>query len=210
MPGPAMMTPKVESVAPDQFDLKTGTLIIGAGACGLVAALSASFTPSEVALGPRRIPQTAYASGSIGTSDTIRIQRFLGVGARWTAVGRPWRASWGPLGPPVTSCAGTPATMVGTSGPDVITGTPGRDVISALGGADLIYGNTDSDTILSAVPSSRPALNWTSNPIAWPRFRVLAVHRKRQLIFSGSPMVSTRCMAACRLWRPGPTWPIGR
>ncbi len=48
MPGPAMMTPKVEDVPPDRFDLKIGTLIIGAGACGLVAALSASEAGQDV------------------------------------------------------------------------------------------------------------------------------------------------------------------
>ena len=46
-----------------------------------------------------------------------------------------------------TSCAGTPATIVGTSGSDTINGTEGADVISGLAGNDTINGLGDADII---------------------------------------------------------------
>lgn len=45
------------------------------------------------------------------------------------------------------TCAGEPATIVGTSGADVLNGTPGRDVIVGLGGADVIRGRAGADLI---------------------------------------------------------------
>jgi len=45
------------------------------------------------------------------------------------------------------TCAGLPATIVGTVGPDVINGTPGDDVIVGLSGPDTIYGYGGDDTI---------------------------------------------------------------
>jgi len=44
-------------------------------------------------------------------------------------------------------CAGLPATIVGTAGPDVLTGTDGLDVIAALGGDDRIDGRGGIDAI---------------------------------------------------------------
>ncbi len=81
MQGPAMMTPKVEDVPPDRFDLKTGTLIIGAGACGLVAALSASEAGQEVLVieaDPVPSGSTALSAGLIPAADT-KIQRTAGI-----------------------------------------------------------------------------------------------------------------------------------
>ncbi len=81
MPVPAMMTPKVESVAPDQFDLKTGTLIIGAGACGLVAALSASEAGQDVLVieaDPVPSGSTALSAGLIPASGT-KVQQAAGI-----------------------------------------------------------------------------------------------------------------------------------
>lgn len=52
-----------------------------------------------------------------------------------------------PLAARAVTCAGQPATIVGTSGPDVINGTPGDDVIAAFGGADVIHGRGGSDLI---------------------------------------------------------------
>lgn len=49
------------------------------------------------------------------------------------------------------TCAGEPATIVGTRGPDVINGTPGRDVIVALGGADVIHGRAGPDLICAGL-----------------------------------------------------------
>ncbi len=81
MQGPAMMTPKVEDVPPDRFDLKTGTLIIGAGACGLVAALSASEAGQEVLVieaDPVPSGSTALSAGLIPAADT-KIQQASGI-----------------------------------------------------------------------------------------------------------------------------------
>ncbi len=47
------------------------------------------------------------------------------------------------------TCAGQPATLLGTAGPDVINGTPGDDVIVSFGGADVIHGRGGSDLICS-------------------------------------------------------------
>jgi len=45
------------------------------------------------------------------------------------------------------SCAGRPATIVGSSGADRLTGTPGTDVIAALGGNDRVSGLAGNDVI---------------------------------------------------------------
>ncbi|MDP9068014.1 MAG: hypothetical protein M3N53_06675 [Actinomycetota bacterium] len=45
------------------------------------------------------------------------------------------------------TCAGLPATMVGTAGPDRLDGGPGDDVIVALGGGDVITGKGGRDVI---------------------------------------------------------------
>ena len=45
------------------------------------------------------------------------------------------------------TCKGQPATIVGTSGPDVLKGTPGPDVIAALGGDDVVHGRNGDDLI---------------------------------------------------------------
>lgn len=45
------------------------------------------------------------------------------------------------------TCAGFPATIVGTEGNDNIVGTTGRDVIVGLGGADVIRGLSGADII---------------------------------------------------------------
>ncbi len=81
MQGPAMMTPKVEDVPPDRFDLKTGTLIIGAGACGLVAALSASEARQDVlVIEADLVPSgsTALSAGLIPAAGT-KIQQAAGI-----------------------------------------------------------------------------------------------------------------------------------
>ncbi len=81
MQGPAMMTPKVEDIPPDRFDLKTGTLIIGAGACGLVAALSATEAGQEVLVieaDPVPSGSTALSAGLIPAADT-KIQQAAGI-----------------------------------------------------------------------------------------------------------------------------------
>jgi Tol biopolymer transport system component len=51
------------------------------------------------------------------------------------------------LGDTTPTCAGKPATIVGTGGDDVITGTPGSDVIVAGAGNDTIHGAAGNDTI---------------------------------------------------------------
>jgi len=49
--------------------------------------------------------------------------------------------------PPIASCAGQPATIVGTSGDDAISGTKGDDVIDGLGGNDVIEGGPGDDCL---------------------------------------------------------------
>jgi len=52
-----------------------------------------------------------------------------------------------PPNPPSATCAGLPATQVGSAASEVIVGTPGDDVIQALGGDDTIIGLGGSDII---------------------------------------------------------------
>ena len=49
--------------------------------------------------------------------------------------------------PPLHTCNGLPATIVGSPGPDHIVGTPGDDVIVALGWDDTVLGLEGNDTI---------------------------------------------------------------
>ena len=49
--------------------------------------------------------------------------------------------------PAKASCAGNPATIVGTAGNDLLQGTPRRDVIAGLGGNDKILGAGGNDLI---------------------------------------------------------------
>jgi len=46
------------------------------------------------------------------------------------------------------SCAGQPATIVGTSGDDIISGTKNDDVIDGLGGNDVIKGGQGDDCLI--------------------------------------------------------------
>lgn len=45
------------------------------------------------------------------------------------------------------TCAGVPATIVGTDGDDALTGTPGDDVIVALDGADTVDAGAGNDLV---------------------------------------------------------------
>jgi hypothetical protein len=45
------------------------------------------------------------------------------------------------------TCAGVPATIVGTEGPDSIAGTSGNDVIAALGGNDRVSAGPGNDVV---------------------------------------------------------------
>jgi Ca2+-binding RTX toxin-like protein len=47
----------------------------------------------------------------------------------------------------VVTCAGRPATIVGTAAGDVLVGTAGSDVIAAQGGDDLVRGRGGDDRI---------------------------------------------------------------
>ncbi len=49
--------------------------------------------------------------------------------------------------PPVPTCEGRPATIVGTAGGEDLYGTPGDDVIAALEGDDRVYGRGGDDLI---------------------------------------------------------------
>ena len=52
--------------------------------------------------------------------------------------------------PPVPTCAGKEATIIGTAGPDDLVGGPGVDVIAALGGNDTVNGLGGNDIICTA------------------------------------------------------------
>lgn len=76
-----MTTPRVESALPDQFDLKTGTLIVGAGACGMIAALSAAEQGQDVLVieaDPVPSGSTALSAGLIPAAGT-RLQQAAGI-----------------------------------------------------------------------------------------------------------------------------------
>jgi Ca2+-binding RTX toxin-like protein len=49
------------------------------------------------------------------------------------------------------TCAGLPATIIGTAGDDVLTGTPGDDVIVTRGGRDRITARGGNDTICTGI-----------------------------------------------------------
>ncbi len=76
------MTPMTRTASPpDIFDITTGTLIIGAGACGLVAALSATETGQQVLVieaDPVPSGSTALSAGLIPAAGT-KIQRAAGI-----------------------------------------------------------------------------------------------------------------------------------
>ncbi len=57
--------------------------------------------------------------------------------------------------PPVPTCFGVPATIVGSEGRDVIRGTNGNDVIVTLGGNDLVFGRGGDDLICTGEGSDR-------------------------------------------------------
>ncbi|WP_183100661.1 InlB B-repeat-containing protein [Nocardioides pelophilus] len=58
--------------------------------------------------------------------------------------------AWWTRIPPVPTCEGRDATIVGTPGDDVLVGTPGPDVIVARGGNDIVEGRGDADIICTA------------------------------------------------------------
>ena len=53
------------------------------------------------------------------------------------------------------TCAGVPATIVGTTGDDELTGTPGDDVIAALDGNDVIDGGAGNDLVCADAGSDQ-------------------------------------------------------
>lgn len=53
------------------------------------------------------------------------------------------------------SCQGLPATVVGTSGPDVLEGTARADVIAGLGGDDVLRGRGGDDLVCGGAGSDR-------------------------------------------------------
>lgn len=57
----------------------------------------------------------------------------------------------------VPSCAGSPATLVGTSGDDTLVGTAGRDVIVGRGGNDVIRGLDGADALCGGAGNDRLA-----------------------------------------------------
>ena len=56
-------------------------------------------------------------------------------------------AFWVGVTPPVPTCMGLPATILGTPGNDVLIGTSGDDVILAYAGDDVLYAGAGIDTI---------------------------------------------------------------
>jgi uncharacterized delta-60 repeat protein len=64
----------------------------------------------------------------------------------------------GPLAPVVAlapTCAGRPATIVGTAARDVLRGTPGPDVIAALAGNDVVRGARGKDLVCGGPGADR-------------------------------------------------------
>ena len=55
----------------------------------------------------------------------------------------------------VVTCAGVPATIVGTVGDDELTGTAGDDVIAGLDGQDTIDGGAGNDLVCGDSGSDR-------------------------------------------------------
>ena len=75
------MTPEVAPPPPDGFDVEVDTLIVGAGACGLVAALAASEAGHEalvVEADARPAGSTALSAGLIPAAGTA-LQRAAGI-----------------------------------------------------------------------------------------------------------------------------------
>ncbi|MFH1329188.1 MAG: CapA family protein [Actinomycetota bacterium] len=122
---------------------------------GRFVATAVEYTPTWVEMGTYRVLPIAWAQAA-GQGDaallaaswerTVATVTLLGTEAIAAT-----SAGWGPL-----SCHGRPATIVGTTGPDVLVGTPGDDVIVgrggddtilALGGNDLACGGDGSDAL---------------------------------------------------------------
>jgi poly-gamma-glutamate synthesis protein (capsule biosynthesis protein) len=72
------------------------------------------------------------------TSRALTVERIRLLGDRIPLTPTPW---------PALDCAGHPATIVGTPGPDVIVGTPGDDVVVGRGGGDLILAGGGDDLV---------------------------------------------------------------
>ncbi len=80
-----------------------------------------------------------------------------------TTTGRASPASWrgvlvsapAPVTAAAATCAGVPATIVGTTGDDELTGTPGDDVIAALEGNDVIDGGAGNDLVCGDAGADR-------------------------------------------------------
>jgi uncharacterized repeat protein (TIGR01451 family) len=58
-----------------------------------------------------------------------------------------------PKPPKRPACAGVPATILGTTGPDSLVGTAGDDVIRAFGGDDSVFGLRGGDLICAGAGS---------------------------------------------------------
>jgi uncharacterized delta-60 repeat protein len=92
-----------------------------------------------VALQPDGRIVVAGTSNALGTDD-FAVARLEGDPAGGPGAGGP-----GGGGPP--TCAGKPATIIGTQAADTLSGTPQKDVIVGLGGKDRIRGGGASDIV---------------------------------------------------------------
>lgn len=81
-----------------------------------------------------------------GAAPAVLLGVLLGVLTLLSAPGAP--AAQGPgRGEEPPTCAGQPATVVGTEGDDLLRGTPEADVIAGLGGDDRLVGLAGDDLL---------------------------------------------------------------
>lgn len=101
-----------------------------------------------------------YSAMSIDPGDDCTFwytNEFVGSAGQWAT--RIARFSFPPCianaPPPVPTCRGLPATLVGTQDADVLIGTAGPDVIVGLGGDDTIKGGAGRDTVCAGSGDDR-------------------------------------------------------
>jgi poly-gamma-glutamate synthesis protein (capsule biosynthesis protein) len=113
---------------------------------GTFAATRVEYTPTWVEFGTYRVLPIAWALAAGEGDAALMAASFDRTAATVTSLGaeglEATTAAW-----PALSCAGHPATILGTSGDDLLVGTPGADVIAARGGDDTVLGLGGDDLI---------------------------------------------------------------
>jgi poly-gamma-glutamate capsule biosynthesis protein CapA/YwtB (metallophosphatase superfamily) len=113
---------------------------------GHFAATRVEYTPTWVDLQTYRVLPVAWARAAGAGDDALLAASWERTVATITMLAteglEATLAAWPPL-----SCAGRPATVVGTAGPDLLMGTSGDDVIVGRGGDDTIFGYGGDDLV---------------------------------------------------------------